>query len=59
MKKLVLILGLVIGAFALNSCTDNSLEEIEKRNDKQEIKFVDPKDDGTIKDTDPDDDGEG
>lgn len=51
MKKLLVVLAVVsIGSFC--SCTDNSLEEIE-RNGTQEITkkgAVDPEDDGTIDD---------
>lgn len=45
MKKIALIFALVVGFIALNGCTDNTLEDLEKRNEEQkEIKFVDPSD---------------
>ncbi|WP_272151853.1 hypothetical protein [Tenacibaculum aiptasiae] len=58
MKKVVSLL-VMFSIIMLTSCTDNSLEELEKKNEKQELQSTDPGNNGQIKDTDPDDDGEG
>ncbi|CAL2095921.1 conserved exported protein of unknown function [Tenacibaculum sp. 190524A02b] len=58
MKKVTLIISAIIGMLVLASCTDNTLEEVESR-EQQRVQFIEPGDDGTIKDSDPDDDGEG
>ncbi|CAM1343757.1 hypothetical protein [Tenacibaculum amylolyticum] len=46
-KKLVLVVVLIIGAFALNSCTDNTIEQIEEisNNDIQLIENEEAGDD--------------
>ncbi|SEC44518.1 hypothetical protein SAMN04489761_3011 [Tenacibaculum sp. MAR_2009_124] len=55
MKKLALVFVLVAGLVTLNSCTDNSLEELEIRNEEQsQLQLVDPTEDPNV-DTDPDD----
>ncbi|CAL2107479.1 hypothetical protein T190115A13A_460005 [Tenacibaculum sp. 190524A02b] len=40
MKKVTLIVGIIIGMLSLNSCTDNTLEEVENR-EQQRVQFID------------------
>ncbi|WP_299134628.1 hypothetical protein [uncultured Tenacibaculum sp.] len=58
MKKVVIVLCMIVSSLLCVSCTDNSLEEIEQRNET-ELQSTDPGDDGKIITEDPDDDGEG
>ncbi|SED09218.1 hypothetical protein SAMN04489761_4247 [Tenacibaculum sp. MAR_2009_124] len=60
MKKLLAVAVLVLGTLLFNSCTeDNTLEELETRNEtEQEIQLIDPVEVGNPG-TDPSDDEEG
>ncbi len=59
MKKVLVVL-VMFCVVLVTSCTDNTEENLVKKNEKkEEFKgYTDPSDNGTIKDTDPDDDGE-
>ncbi|MGG8495604.1 hypothetical protein ACQY1Q_04240 [Tenacibaculum sp. TC6] len=54
MKKLVALLVFSLGILLFVSCTDNSLEDIEKNEKKHtklnNIQLTDPDDDGTVDD---------
>lgn len=55
MKKTFLLLTAFITVLTFTNCTDNSEEILNKEHERPEKKqYVDPKDDGKIKDTDPD-----
>lgn len=41
MKKVVLAIALVLGVLSFNSCTDNSLEELENENERNNIQLID------------------
>ena len=43
MKKIKVILTLVVGLVVLNSCTDNTLSDMEKLSDKQ-VQFIEKDD---------------
>ncbi|CAL2083475.1 hypothetical protein [Tenacibaculum sp. 190524A02b] len=43
MKKVTLIVGIIIGMLSLNSCTDNTLEEVETK-EQHRIQFIDKED---------------
>lgn len=47
MKKVVVILGLVISSVLCVSCTDNSLEEIENKNETQ-LQSTEPGNSGEV-----------
>ncbi|CAL2078181.1 hypothetical protein [Tenacibaculum sp. 190524A02b] len=40
MKKVTLIISAIIGMLVLASCTDNTLEEVENR-EQQRVQFID------------------
>ncbi len=48
MRKIVLAAVLLTSLVSLNSCTDNSLEELEQNEYQTSLHATDPDDDGTI-----------
>lgn len=50
-KKLVLVVVLIVGGFALNSCTDNTTEQIEEIS-SNELQLIDKEELGGDQDED-------